>query len=94
MRLFPSLGYLMRKCEKPYTIPDTNITIDKGVKVIIPVKSLHVDPLYWDEPKEFRPDRFHPDNVAKIKKHVYLPFGEGPRACIGELTILSLDGLL
>ncbi|XP_073954723.1 cytochrome P450 6B2-like [Choristoneura fumiferana] len=84
MRIFPSLGYLMRKCEKPYTIPDTNITIDKGVKVIIPVKSLHADPLYWDKPEEFRPDRFHPDNVSKISKHVYLPFGEGPRACIGE----------
>ncbi|XP_073954739.1 cytochrome P450 6B2-like [Choristoneura fumiferana] len=84
MRIFPSLGYLMRKCEKPYTIPDTNITIDKGVKVIIPVKSLHADPLYWDKPEEFRPERFHPDNVSRINNHVYLPFGEGPRACIGE----------
>ncbi|XP_073954724.1 cytochrome P450 6B7-like [Choristoneura fumiferana] len=95
LRVFPSVGYLIRTCEKPYTIPDTNITIDKGVKVIIPVKSLHADPLYWDKPEEFRPERFHPDNATKINKHVYVPFGDGPRACIGERLgqMQSLAGL-
>ncbi|XP_063366340.1 cytochrome P450 6B7-like [Cydia amplana] len=84
LRIFPSLGFLQRKCEKPYTIPGTDVTIDPGVNIIVPVKSLHLDPQYFQDPEEFRPERFHPDNVASINKYVYLPFGSGPRACIGE----------
>ncbi|XP_063366403.1 cytochrome P450 6B7-like [Cydia amplana] len=74
----------MRKCTKPYNIPGTDITLDPGVKVVIPTKSFHHDPRYWEDPELFRPDRFHPDNVATINKNVYLPFGDGPRNCIGE----------
>ncbi|XP_047998833.1 cytochrome P450 6B7-like [Leguminivora glycinivorella] len=95
MRIFPSLGYLQRKCVKPYTIPGTDITIDPGVNVIVPVKSLHLDPQFFPDPEEFRPERFHPDNVASIDKYIYLPFGTGPRACIGERLgyMQSLAGL-
>ncbi|XP_063384643.1 cytochrome P450 6B6-like [Cydia fagiglandana] len=95
LRVFPPVGYLMRKCTKPYNIPGTDITLDQGVKVVIPTKSFHNDPRYWEDPELFRPDRFHPDNVVKINKSIYLPFGDGPRNCIGErLGIMqSLAGL-
>ncbi|XP_061726406.1 cytochrome P450 6B2-like [Cydia pomonella] len=93
MRLFPSLGFLIRKCAKPYTFPGTDVSIDEGIAVIIPVQGLQTDEQYFDEPEQFRPERFHPDN--RVENHVYLPFGEGPRACIGERLGLmqSLAGL-
>ncbi|XP_061717078.1 cytochrome P450 6a2-like [Cydia pomonella] len=95
MRIFPSIGFLQRMCVKAYTIPGTDMTIDPGVNIIVPVKSFHLDPQYFQDPEEFRPKRFHPDNVAYIDKYTYLPFGTGPRACIGERLgyMQSLAGL-
>ncbi|XP_047998667.1 cytochrome P450 6B2-like [Leguminivora glycinivorella] len=95
LRVFPPVGYRMRKCTKPYIIPGTDITLDPGVKVVIPTKSFHNDPQYWEEPELFIPERFHADNVGKINKNVYLPFGDGPRNCIGERlgVMQSLAGL-
>ncbi|KAI5646231.1 cytochrome p450 domain-containing protein [Phthorimaea operculella] len=95
MRMFPSSGYLMRRCTKKYTIPDSDVTIDEGVNVVIPLQALHNDPKYWEDPTEFRPERFAPEEVAKRHKFVYLPFGEGPRSCIGGRLgkMQSLAGL-
>ncbi|XP_073965060.1 probable cytochrome P450 6a13 [Choristoneura fumiferana] len=92
LRLFPSVGWLKRRCERPYLIPGTSITIDPKVNIIVPVSGLHRDPLYWDEPDRFIPERF--ENGPR-HKFVYLPFGEGPRACIGERLgrMQSLAGL-
>lgn len=84
MRIFPSSGMLLRQCVRPYTIPGTNVTIDPGVKISIPLVALQNDPQYFDNPKEFRPERFAPEEVANRHKFVYLPFGDGPRSCIGE----------
>lgn len=83
MRIFPSSGFLWRQCVRKYTIPGTNITIDPGVRITIPLVALHNDPQYFDNPTEFRPERFSPEEVAKRHKFVYLPFGDGPRSCIG-----------
>ncbi|XP_063830192.1 cytochrome P450 6B6-like [Ostrinia nubilalis] len=96
MRMFPSLGFLIRKCVGKYTIPELGMTIDDKVRVFIPVQSMQNDPKYFDSPEEFRPERFHPDSFDTAKlKFVYLPFGEGPRACIGERLghMQSLAGL-
>ncbi|GBP59925.1 Probable cytochrome P450 6a20 [Eumeta japonica] len=95
MRLFPSLGFLIRKCVRKYTLPGTEVTIDKGVMVIVPEQALHTDEKYFKEPDKFIPERFSPDRIKDINKHVYLPFGEGPRVCIGERLgmMQSLAGL-
>ncbi|XP_028167407.1 cytochrome P450 6B6-like [Ostrinia furnacalis] len=96
MRMFPSLGFLVRKCVGKYTIPEIGLTIDEKARIWIPVQSLHMDPKYFDNPEEFRPERFHPDSYDSANlKYVYLPFGEGPRACIGERLghMQSLAGL-
>ncbi|KAJ0170112.1 hypothetical protein K1T71_014040 [Dendrolimus kikuchii] len=95
LRLFPTLGFLIRECARPYHFPELNLTIDKGVTVLIPVQALHKDPLYFKNPEEFRPERFHPDEFDSVQKYLYLPFGEGPRACIGARLGLmqSIAGL-
>lgn len=89
MRMFPSLGVLNRVCTKKYTIPGTNLTIDPGVKIAIPIQALQMDEKYFDNPKEFRPERFLPKAVQGRHKYVYLPFGEGPRACVGKYKIIA-----
>ncbi|XP_052750885.1 cytochrome P450 6B5-like [Galleria mellonella] len=95
MRMFPSLGFLIRKSARKYTFPEINLPIDEDIVVIIPVQALHNDPQYFENPDEFRPERFHPDNFKNIHKFVYLPFGDGPRSCIGERlgVMQSLAGL-
>ena len=53
------------------------------MSIPIPVWSIHHDSKYWEEPYEFRPERFLPENKHKIHQYAYLPFGHGPRNCIG-----------
>lgn len=86
MRMYPSVAYLIRMCTVPqYTIPEIGLTINEGVKVLIPIQAFHRDPKYFKDPEKFNPERFS-DNAAKdyIRKFVFLPFGEGPRACVGK----------
>ncbi|KAK5646377.1 hypothetical protein RI129_004841 [Pyrocoelia pectoralis] len=83
MRLYPSLTTLTRECVKNYSVPDTNVVIEKNTLVVIPVLGLHKDPTYFKDPEKFDPERFSAENIHKIKPFTYLPFGEGPRMCIG-----------
>lgn len=59
--------------------------IEKGASIIIPIAAIHRDPKYFDQPTEFRPDRFNDDVVANksFTEMPYIPFGDGPRICIG-----------
>uniref|UniRef100_A0A6G1RU84 Cytochrome P450 family 3 subfamily A member 4 n=1 Tax=Hypotaenidia okinawae TaxID=2861861 RepID=A0A6G1RU84_9GRUI len=50
---------------------------------MIPAYVLHRDPEYWPEPDEFRPERFSKDSKESIEPYAFLPFGAGPRNCIG-----------
>ncbi len=52
--------------------------------VTIPIVGIQNDERYWDKPDEFRPERFSKENKHKIIHGTYLPFGLGPRNCIGK----------
>ncbi|XP_050320423.1 probable cytochrome P450 6a14 [Bactrocera neohumeralis] len=83
LRMYPALGALNRVSIDDYKIPDTDITLEKGTRIYIPVKEIHYDPAIYDNPKEFRPERFHPDEMQKRHPQAFLGFGDGPRNCIG-----------
>nr|XP_056722611.1 cytochrome P450 3A9-like [Euleptes europaea] len=80
-RLYPLGGRLERLSKRDVEI--NGVTILKGMVVIIPPYILHRDPEYWPEPEEFRPERFSKENRENIDPYTYLPFGAGPRNCIG-----------
>ncbi|CAH1401480.1 unnamed protein product [Nezara viridula] len=82
MRMYPPVGNLCRVCTKPYRIPGTDIQLDEGVSLVIPVFALHHDPELYPDPESFIPERFTDKELQKAP--YYLPFGGGPRICIGQ----------
>ncbi|XP_026734796.1 cytochrome P450 9e2-like [Trichoplusia ni] len=83
LRVYPPLARVDRVCTKPYVIPGTNITLSPGNVVAIPLYGIHMDPEYYPEPQEFRPERFMNEDKKDRASHLYLAFGAGPRNCIG-----------
>lgn len=81
LRLYPPGGRIERVCKK--TVEFNGVTIPKGMVVMIPAYVLHRDPTYWPKPEEFRPERFSKENGENIDPYTFLPFGAGPRNCIG-----------
>ena len=81
-RLRPSIWWFARQA-----ISDDHIggeRIKAGQMVFISQYLLHTLPDIWDDPERFDPDRFLPENVARRSRFAYLPFGAGPRVCIGS----------
>jgi len=83
LRKYPALPVLNRICTKEINLPMVNIHIPKGTLITIPVLGLHRDPTIYPDPDKFDPERFNADVVAERHPYAYLPFGEGPRNCIG-----------
>lgn len=83
MRMHPPAPALLRVCTKKYKIPDSDITLDVGTKVLVPVYSLHYDEKYYHQPEIFDPQRFTEENKSSRPNNTFLPFGDGPRICIG-----------
>uniref|UniRef100_A0AAT9UTE7 Cytochrome P450 6PW4 n=1 Tax=Maconellicoccus hirsutus TaxID=177089 RepID=A0AAT9UTE7_MACHI len=83
LRKYPVLAAINRRCVENYQIPETDVVIEKGTEVLIPAGGLHWDPQYFPDPEKFDPDRFQ-DADSLLHRSVYLPFGDGPRNCIGS----------
>lgn len=83
MRLYPPVVAIPRRAEQ-----DTELggyTVPRGAEAIAWVYHTQRNPRYFPEPARFHPDRFSPDQETQRTRHAYLPFGAGPRACIGQL---------
>lgn len=74
---------LIRKAAKDYKIPNSDLTIRKGTITIIPSYAIHMDPEIYPNPEIYDPERFSDENKQNRHPMAFLPFGEGPRNCIG-----------
>lgn len=73
----------MRVTTKDYKVPNSSHILRKGTKLWIPVYAIHHDETYYPQPEVFDPDRFAADELNKRDNITFLPFGDGPRNCIG-----------
>lgn len=64
-------------------MPGTNVTLEPGTTVNIPLQGIQRDPDYYPDPEKFDPERFSEENKSKLTPYSFLVFGEGPRLCIG-----------
>lgn len=94
LRLCGPAFLLLRGCEEEAVFK--GVRFPKGVDVNIPTYVLHRDPEVWDNPLEFNPENFSPEAKEKRDPYSFLPFGTGPRQCIGmRLALLEIKlGLL
>jgi cytochrome P450 len=86
LRLYPPAPSINRAAIKDdsWTSPDgKTVEIRAGTTALVMPWTLHRHELYWEKPRAFMPERFLPENRGKISRFQYLPFGAGPRVCIG-----------
>lgn len=83
VRKYPTLPMLNRICTADYFVPAANYTIREGTPVVISIMGFSRDEKYFPQPERFWPERFEPATGA-YDANAFIPFGEGPRQCIGE----------
>ncbi|KAF9817881.1 hypothetical protein SFRURICE_003287 [Spodoptera frugiperda] len=95
LRRWPPALVADRECIKDYNMgkPNKNSKEDvivsinyirKGTGLMIPILAIHHDPRYFPQPEKFDPERFSVENRHKINMNAYIPFGIGPRNCLGS----------
>jgi cytochrome P450 len=80
MRLFPPAYLVSRECGEDDEID--GVQINKGDVILMSIYGLHRNPKLWPQPLSFRPERFL--ETTEATKHYHIPFGAGPRMCIGN----------
>ena len=82
MRLFPPVQFMSRQAIRDDRVG--RIKIPRGSAVLVAPWVLHRHRTLWDDPEAFVPERFLPGRRERIDRYAYLPFGAGPRVCIGH----------
>lgn len=82
LRMYPPVWTTGRQSLKEDVIG--GYTIPAGSMLMLSFYFMHHDPAYWDEPEAFRPERFSEEASKDRPRWAYLPFGGGPRVCIGQ----------
>ncbi|XP_044739731.1 cytochrome P450 4c21-like [Chrysoperla carnea] len=96
MRLFPPVPIIARQLADDIDIE--SYRIPKGINIGFPIFCVHRNEKYWKNPLKFNPNRFSPENIKNHHPYAFIPFGGGPRNCIGDrytwifmkLTLASL----
>jgi cytochrome P450 len=92
MRLYPPAWGVTRESIETVTIG--GYTLKPGNLTLVNIYGMHRDPRYFDNPDTFIPERFTAENEKAINKYAYLPFGAGPRVCIGNAFAMMEARLL
>lgn len=97
MRLYPPAASISREVIQPERWRDLEII--EGAQIQIMPWTIHRHRKLWTDPDAFLPERFHPENRDKIDRYQYLPFGAGPRICIGaafamQEAVIALGALM
>ena len=93
LRMYPALPFITRMAQDSRTYD--SVTIPAGAAVYVPIREIHRDPTHYPDPELFDPERFNEENKAKRHPLAFMPFGWGPRLCIGmRLAYLELKTAL
>ncbi|XP_011150784.3 cytochrome P450 9e2-like isoform X1 [Harpegnathos saltator] len=89
LRKYPPVIFIDRLCVRRYELPPAklgcmNVIVEPDSMTMTPVYALHHDPKYFPNPSKFDPERFSDECKENIVPYTYLPFGLGPRKCIGN----------
>ncbi|MFF2320374.1 cytochrome P450 [Agrobacterium sp. NPDC058088] len=82
MRLYPPAPVITRTALQDFRLGDHDIAA--GTVLYVPIYAVHRHAALWDEPERFDPSRFEPEKVKARHRYAYMPFGAGPRVCIGN----------
>lgn len=98
LRLWAPADVTDRMCIKNYKLVNDKgqeFIIEKGQNVWLPIYPIHMSEEYYENPSKFNPDRFGDENKSNINPGAFLPFGVGPRACIGSrFALMELKCLI
>lgn len=81
MRLYPPAPVMTRQSARDMLM--AGVKVPAGALIVIPVFAVHRHRKLWDDPDRFDPARFAPERKAKMARTQFMPFGFGPRVCIG-----------
>jgi len=87
LRIYPPAIRTDRVCENDITI--NGVFFPKGMLIGSPIYVMHMDPEVWPEPTKFDPERFTAEEREARNTYHYMPFGVGPRNCIGMRLALT-----
>ncbi|MFN2557503.1 MAG: cytochrome P450 [Nitriliruptorales bacterium] len=87
MRMYPPAPAVVRRVEHDTIV--CGYRVPAGADLVVSIWALHRDPAIWHDPTRFDPDRFLPSAVEQRDRWAYLPFGAGPRSCIGDHFALT-----
>ena len=81
MRIYPPVAMVVRQSTRDLTIG--GMAVSPRDNVFVPIYAIHHHHRLWPDPEAFDPDRFAPEQIKARHRWSYLPFGAGPRICIG-----------
>jgi len=81
MRLYPPVPIMSRQAVAAATVE--KLAVEPGMSILMPIYAIHRHARRWEKPDAFDPQRFAPEAESRIPRYQYMPFGAGPRVCIG-----------
>jgi cytochrome P450 len=93
MRLYPPVPLMSRQAVADVRLGEHEVKA--GASVLMPIYAMHRHKRRWEDPDAFDPERFSPEGEARIPRYQYMPFGAGPRVCIGmSFAMLEATAML